>query len=533
MLGAQVVCDLELEKLCSVVPTHLGVGAKCFHEQLVSPTADVAELRGKQRILKALRRGAGVSISEKLKSLADAAKTFEAWTKESDKLAEESICQIFYKKDSPGAFLNSNTRYLDFVLFWRTLLLPAFALLAPLIGVILPYFLFKYLGAQMEVPEYIEHVRTVILRQITIPSVLRARGESDRVGGALQSLFIGFTLVMFISGLWNQIQAAIHLRSVFGSLKDRGGAIAELVGGASAIHTILKEDKYAAVYAPLLQEGAAAIEEAKDFADRPAIACAGLYWNGRPIDRVLRWLGTVDAYVAVSSLKGICFPALRSGTALLAVKGVRHPLLPECVPNDYNSASHTILTGPNRGGKSTFCKSLGIAVITAQSWGIAWSDKMALVPFSGIHTALETVGRLGFNSTFEAEISFAKNVLDTAADGPLFVMMDEIFHSTNAVDGVAASKVFLQRLYAKPRCISLISTHYRELATLFEGKAAALQMITGGDEDALVYSYKIGPGTSDKSSVMELLREKGLLLPGAKAAAEADEKKSSQPNQNE
>jgi hypothetical protein len=32
-----------------------------------------------------------------------------------------------------------------------------------------------------------------------------------------------------------------------------------------------------------------------------------------------------------------------------------------------------------------------------------------------------------------------------------------------------------------------------------------------GGEGQLVYSYKVIPGISDKSSVMEILRERGLL----------------------
>jgi DNA mismatch repair ATPase MutS len=121
------------------------------------------------------------------------------------------------------------------------------------------------------------------------------------------------------------------------------------------------------------------------------------------------------------------------------------------------------------------------------------------------------VGKLGIASTFESEIEFAKTVL-AAKERPMFVMMDEIFHSTNALDGVAASKVFLRQLYKLEGVVSIISTHYIQLATDFKESAQSLQLVTKENADlSLEYTYKVAEGVSDKSSVMEILKERGLL----------------------
>jgi DNA mismatch repair ATPase MutS len=96
---------------------------------------------------------------------------------------------------------------------------------------------------------------------------------------------------------------------------------------------------------------------------------------------------------------------------------------------------------------------------------------------------------------------------------PHFVMMDEIFHSTNASDGVAASQVFLRQLYKQTQVISIISTHYRELTDMFVKETQQLQLVaTENAEGKLVYSYMVRPGVSTKSSVMEILAERGLLV---------------------
>ena len=186
-----------------------------------------------------------------------------------------------------------------------------------------------------------------------------------------------------------------------------------------------------------------------------------------------------------------------------------HPTLLNPIPNDFSTKKGAILTGPNRGGKSTFCKAIGLSILCAQTWGFAFATKATLTPFARIETALSPADTLGRVSLFEAEIEFAKAVVE-ASDRPLFVMMDEIFHSTNAHDGVEASRVFLNRLYALPHTVSLISTHYRTLAEEFSS-VEQLQAETIPKDDRLEYTYKILPGVSIASSVMEILREKGLL----------------------
>jgi DNA mismatch repair ATPase MutS len=79
----------------------------------------------------------------------------------------------------------------------------------------------------------------------------------------------------------------------------------------------------------------------------------------------------------------------------------------------------------------------------------------------------------------------------------------------------------LTKLYSKQGSLSLISTHYRELANLFESQVSLLRMATDQMADgSLVYKYRVESGVSDKSSVSEILTEHGLLdRPDASARA--------------
>ena len=532
MYGSQVVSDFDLSGVAASFPATLSWGKKAFQTQLIhNPTVDHAEIRRRQLPLLGLR--AAPLLREKWKSalqtLGSVTEKVDACGGATDELLEESVAQVFWKRDSLGAFLNGHSNVINSLLFWKTIVVPFFAVVLPLLTVIVPYFLLQWMGRGVSISTYMNQIRRILVKQMSIPSILRAKGEGDQLGFVLESVFVALTLAAFGSGIWTQVTAALHLRTIWHSLEERGEAVLQTL----KVARILCEDMdKAGAFKWLAVEGRAALSAAAATVGADSISTYGTLLNNGAdgLHGVCDWLGKVDVYVTLAdgAFGQICVPRIARGVdPCLNLKGVRHPLVKGCVANDFTTrnSKHYLLTGPNRGGKSTYCKAVGLSVLFAQTWGFACATKMVWSPFAALHSALETNGRLGFNSTFEAEIEFAKGVLSSARaragdGGPLFVMMDEIFHSTNAVDGVAASKVFLGQLYETTGVVSLLSTHYRELAAAFAKKVVTQQLeATENTDGLLTYFYRVVPGVSDKSSVMEILREKGLL-PGAVPSGE-------------
>jgi DNA mismatch repair protein MSH2 len=264
------------------------------------------------------------------------------------------------------------------------------------------------------------------------------------------------------------------------------------------------------------------------------MAVFGQAWNHPERVRILlAEAGRLDMLAAIALCRRTCFPtpALKDEAGGLELVDLYHPGL-EPGARVYNTVrmgvpdvsgnarpSHVLLTGPNRGGKSTLLKALGSAVLMSQTVGVVFARKARLPLFTAIVTALSPADRLGELSLFEAEIEFAKSVRATvaAASGPVFLMMDEIFHGTNAHDGVEASQVFLDELYqSSDRSVfSVVSTHYMELPKRYgDGRAQLLCMeasVDPVDSDRLVYTYRLCPGVNRFSSVREILRDRGLL----------------------
>ena len=515
MLSAQVCSDLQLSTVSDNIQFKTAWGKSAFYETLQKYDSDTKSLRRKQLPLLALKSESALrtKISAELQAL-ETSKMDES-LQNTDSRISEAVSQILWKPESYGAFLNTSPTALNALMTWKSIILPGFALIMPLIAIIIPFFVLKFMDSDLTSAAYLERVRVVLLKQFMVPSFLKSRGENDRIGFIIESLFIGLSLAVFISSLWNQISSALHLRSIWNDLKSRGAAFQTMVLSASNILDVCKglplKKQRALKY--VISEGDAALEECGKLRGLDAISTFGALWNNPgQIYRLQRWIGSVDALLSISELRGICFPRYVSNERV-HIDGLYHPLVTGCIRNNYNSSGgHIILTGPNRGGKTTYCKAVGLAIVTAQTWGFAWARSMTLPPFQTILTALESTGRLGELSTFEAEIEFAKSVL-AVQKRPSFVMMDEIFHSTNAGDGIAASRVFLDQLYAQAGVTSIISTHYKQLAESYDGHGAHACMVDA-TEDAhgiLSYTYKVCEGISDKSSVMEILHERGLM----------------------
>ena len=514
MLSPLTRSDLQLDTIADSVPLQTTWGKERFTTGLQNCAHDPAHIKRTQTIIMSFYTEPKLTtaIREEIRKLQTA--TVDEAIQPKTPIVTESISQILWKPESTGSFLNGCPFVLDTLITWKTIFLPLFAVLMPLLAIVIPFFVLQYYKQDLGTSEYIEHMRGVILSQISIPSVLKSKNSEDRVGFMLESLFVGGTLVMYISSLWNQIAASLHLRTIWGNVDDSGKEIQTARTVCTNIVNLLKTlpQKKQRILRYVLDAGDTALSNSLYIDKLNNVSTYGTVWNDATgVDALKNWIADMDVYTSVASLQSICFPRMKTESAIVDIQNVYHPAIEPCISNNFSSSSHTILTGPNRGGKSTFCRAVGLAIITAQAWGFAWASRMSWSPFQRILTALDNVGKLGEQSNFEAEIDFAKSVLEEP-DAPFFVIMDEIFHSTNASDGVAASRVFMDRLYVKPGVISIISTHYKELVTHYTDKVQTLQLVTREKEDGkLDYTYKIAPGISDKSSVMEILEERGLV----------------------
>lgn len=185
----------------------------------------------------------------------------------------------------------------------------------------------------------------------------------------------------------------------------------------------------------------------------------------------------------------------------LAVHKLEHPG-EEIVQNDLdfcNDHRIYILTGPNRGGKTTITQAVGIIYLLAQNGIYVPGDHVALSPVDNIFTHFpadenQTVdlGRLGEESKRFSEI-FSQATSDS------LLLLNESFATTSFTEGLYIAKDITRSLkYLGANTI--FNTHMHELAASLDEMNAssdsedmAVSLITGVEEGKRSYKISIAP----------------------------------------
>jgi hypothetical protein len=176
---------------------------------------------------------------------------------------------------------------------------------------------------------------------------------------------------------------------------------------------------------------------------------------------------------------------------------------------------HAICTGPNRGGKSTFLRSTLTNLIFAHSWGVAFATKCILTPVEWIISSLRLEDRPGEQSLFEREVSVAGEILKRSRTGSTrgWVIIDELFHTTNPPDAATASQIFLQQLWNSSKLTSIVSTHLFSHAETAPENVQKLCVESAMNDitQKIRYNYTVAKGINMMSSVQELLVESQVM----------------------
>jgi DNA mismatch repair protein MutS len=244
--------------------------------------------------------------------------------------------------------------------------------------------------------------------------------------------------------------------------------------------------------------------------------------------RTSRALARLDAFQALGETavkRRYCRPVmLEQQTQVLRFTDLRHPVVEEIldspgfVPNDLDMDPDSrlfVITGPNMGGKSTYCRSAALAVIMAQMG--------SFVPASQARIAIRdrVFARVGASddlrsgqSTFMVEMNEVAHILRHATPFSL-VILDEVGRGTGTYDGMSVAWAVSEYLAGVLGAKTLFATHYLELTQLAEKipQIKNLSLTVREEGEQIVFLHKILPGAADRSYGVHVARLAGL--PGA------------------
>lgn len=261
-------------------------------------------------------------------------------------------------------------------------------------------------------------------------------------------------------------------------------------------------------------------------------------WMARLRERLSEVRQTVERVLELDSLQARALFALRTGAEIplleeggpLELAGIRHPLLDRklqeqggrAVPFDLRLEPPDrvlVVSGPNAGGKTVVLKTIGLAVLMAQS-GIPVTARRARLPLYA-QVKADVGDRQSIEadlSTFSAHVQAVSSVLSELVT-PSLVLLDEVGTGTEPSEGAALAQAILERL-RRPGVTAVATTHLGRLkawALTADGAATAAMEF---DEAALRPTFRLVAGVAGVSAGISIAERLGLD-PGVIARARA------------
>jgi energy-coupling factor transporter ATP-binding protein EcfA2 len=228
----------------------------------------------------------------------------------------------------------------------------------------------------------------------------------------------------------------------------------------------------------------------------------------------LKYIGSLEVIMCLAHNKDIhSVQWVQSATPIFKAKNTFDFQVPISTRKEisvkFKENRNALLTGPNKGGKSTVLRSLATSALLAHTYGCA-PGFITLTPFQKMLVCLKPDDLPGSKSRFEREIEFTAGTLKE--EGSTLVLIDELYHSTNPPDALRSCQIYCGKLWPKPNIISVISTHLFELVDTADKDIQRLccPATLDGNGD-IRFEYILKAGVCKVSSVDELLRRNGML----------------------
>lgn len=235
-------------------------------------------------------------------------------------------------------------------------------------------------------------------------------------------------------------------------------------------------------------------------------------------EKVLNVLNDVYSFEALLSIVhasikyGLTIPKI-SETNEILIKNMFHPLVKECMQNDFHSSDDkniTILTGPNMSGKSTLLKTLSLIVYLGHKGLPVPASNVVLPYYNEILVFLNNKDDINKKeSYFLSEVKNVVRVVNSLNLGNrCFVIFDELFKGTNYSDALQCSKTICQVFRQHKLSYFFISTHLTELINEFEENYFDKKHLDASLKDnAPLFHYKLKDGFSDLKIGFLLLKK--------------------------
>ncbi|WP_298287872.1 DNA mismatch repair protein MutS [uncultured Lutibacter sp.] len=239
--------------------------------------------------------------------------------------------------------------------------------------------------------------------------------------------------------------------------------------------------------------------------------------------KVEQWFEVIAFFDAQNSLANFAFnhpnyvfPEIKNNKEVIKATDLGHTLLNEIqrVDSDFTIKNQQffIITGANMAGKSTFLRTVSLAIVMANVGLPVCAKAFEYTPIKLI-TSMRTSDSLADDeSYFFSELKRLKFIVDEIGKDNYFIILDEILKGTNSTDKAIGSKKFVQKLVAS-NSTGIIATHDLSLCEIEKELAKVENFYFDAEiiKNELNFDYKLKEGICKNMNASFLLKKMEII----------------------
>lgn len=518
---------------------------ECYYiNTLKNPIVNITEIKLKQKYIKNILENNNLYnlININLKELNNIeSELLWFWQEREDHI--NSLFDLVYfnfpNLNFINNFLNDNDIILSIVNWYKIIITPASTISTPILSLLIPLVFFKFNKIKINFKQMVD---ILINKCISFDKFERIFG--DNIFSKLIAFMSGMIyLIFYVHTSYNSVKMSTNINKFISMLHKKLNLVSTFINNTENIVLCCQNNNNKLICNKEFNNLSKNINLFKNlfnnnlFKNEPTfINNKGLILstynkfinNKNELLLIIKFIGKIDLYHSVTYLirkhsklnNKICLSKFinKSNYPILDINNVWHPYLNNNPKKNSIKLSkkvrNILITGPNAAGKSTFIKTVAINILLSQTLGISCSDEFKLTPFNLIDTYLHIPDCKGKESLFEAEMFRCKRHIDKVKNLKnnqfIFFIMDELFSSTNYVEGYSAAYAILKTLSKEKNSLSLITTHYTDLTKLEKTTNKRITNysfnISRDKDNNIKYSYKIKKKLSKQYIALELLK---------------------------
>lgn len=549
LLGKDLIHDIEMFSpynltssaatastvLSAINHTHTKGGSEFLKRIMSTPITQPDILKERSCAVRSIKDHKNKNIIKQHLSSLKENEHHMAWVFDTSNEELQQLYEIAYFSSMLTRHLNTNSKALTAYNIYRIIISPTIGILTPISYIIIPFLVVRYrLGMKMPFLEFLK---------FTLSTMLSGNATSMFLPKSLSSLgFLPmlFTIFFYFQGIFNSVELAKAVNRVSKTITTH---INGFINFIKAAHQLSIECPPSQVLSPFLSNlptPSNSLDTFKDYTPKPYSIFKNFGKQLAIFKRIKKddYLPLINIAYAIDSMASIAtcqsinkftpavFVDAPDNKPYISMRGGVHPCIPlnKAISNnitlgDVSFPANALITGPNAGGKSTIIKTLLINTLLAQTITLTPSQQTTLTPFHLIKSQINIPDCKGKESLFEAEMYRSKENLDTLKElephQTALIVMDEIFNSTNPVEGIAGAYAIAKKMASHSNAACIITTHYiyltklaKELPQLFRNYK--MNVIIDPLTEEIKYPYKLKQGVSRQYIALELLKKNGF-----------------------